>query len=100
MSATSVVVDGKRTTMAGSVSRPEFLYRKRGGAVGDASKVAGGAAAGAVVGGLLGKGTGAAVGGVLGGAVGAQRAVETKDRDIIVKPGSTVTVTLREELTR
>jgi hypothetical protein len=100
MSATSVAVEGKRTTLAGSVSRPEFLYRKRGGAVGDASKVAGGAAAGAVVGGLLGKGTGAVIGGVLGGAVGTQRAVETKDRDIIVKPGSVVTVTLKEELTR
>jgi hypothetical protein len=100
LSATSVTVDGKRTTLAGSVSKPEFLYRKRGGAVGDASKVAGGAAAGAVIGGLLGKGTGAVVGGVLGGAVGTQRAIETKDRDIIVKPGSTVTVTLKEELSR
>jgi len=100
MSATSVVVDGKRTTMAGTVSRPEFLYRKRGGAVGDASKVGAGAAAGAIVGGLIGKGTGAVVGGVLGGAVGTQRAIETKDRDIIVKPGTTVTVTLREDLTR
>lgn len=100
MSATSVVVDGKRTTMAGTVSRPEFLYRKRGGALGDASKVGAGAAAGAIVGGLIGKGTGAVVGGVLGGAVGTQRAVETKDRDIIVKPGTTVTVTLREDLTR
>ena len=100
MSATSVLVDGKRTTLAASVSKPEFLYRKRGGALGDASKVAGGAAAGAVVGGLLGKGTGAAIGGVLGGAVGTQRAIETKDRDIIVKPGSAVTVTLKEELTR
>ena len=100
LSATSVSVDSKRTTMAGSVSKPEFLYRKRGGAVGDASKVAGGAAAGAVVGGLLGKGTGAVIGGVLGGAVGTQRAIETKDRDIIVKPGSSVTLTLKEELTR
>lgn len=93
----SVSLDGKRKAIVASVSKPEFLYRKRGGALGDASKVAGGAAAGAVVGGLLGKGTGAAIGGVLGGAVGTQRAIETKDRDIIVKPGSTVTLTLKEE---
>ncbi len=93
----SVSLDGKRKAIVASVSKPEFFYRKRGGALGDASKVAGGAAAGAVVGGLLGKGTGAAIGGVLGGAVGTQRAIETKDRDIIVKPGSAVTLTLKEE---
>lgn len=93
----SVSIDGKRKAIVASVSKPEFLYRKRGGALGDASKVAAGAGAGAIVGGLLGKGTGAAIGGVLGGAVGTQRAIETKDRDIIVKPGSTVTLTLKEE---
>jgi hypothetical protein len=96
----SVTVGEQRKAIVASVSKPEFLYRKRGGALGDASKVAGGAAAGAIIGGLLGKGTGAAVGGVLGGAVGTQRAIETKDRDIIVKPGSVVTVTLKEAFER
>jgi uncharacterized protein YcfJ len=40
--------------------------------------------------------TGAIIGGVLGGAVGAQRAVETKDRDVVLPQGTTVTLSLDE----
>ncbi|HEX5632168.1 MAG TPA: hypothetical protein VFX50_03035, partial [Gemmatimonadales bacterium] len=97
---TSVAIGDASHDIAGTVKNPEFAYRKRGGALGDASKVAGGAAAGAIVGGLLGKGTGAAIGGVVGGAVGTQRAIETKDRDIILAPGSEMTVTLSSTFTR
>ena len=53
------------------------------------------AAVGAVVGRVLGGSTkGAVIGGVIGGAVGAQRAVETKDRDVVLPSGTTVTLVL------
>ena len=54
---------------------------------------------GAVVGRVIGGSTkGAIIGGVIGGAVGTQRAVETKDRDVVVPQGTTVTLTLDEKL--
>ena len=37
---------------------------------------------------------GAIIGGIIGGAVGAQRAVETKDRDVVLPQGSGLTLTL------
>ena len=55
------------------------------------------AAVGAVVGRVLGGSTkGAVIGGVIGGAVGTQRAVETKDRDVVLPAGTTVSVVLDE----
>ena len=65
---------------------------------GDIAKPAAGAAVGAVVGRVLGGSTkGAIIGGVLGGAVGAQRAVETKDRDVVLPQGTTVTLSLDQQ---
>ncbi len=69
-----------------------------GVAAGDVAKVGAGAAVGAVVGRVLGGSKGTIIGGVLGGAVGAQRAVETKDRDIVVASGSPIRVELRDKL--
>lgn len=70
-----------------------------GVAAGDVAKVGAGAAAGAIVGRVLGGSKGTIIGGVLGGAVGAQRAVETKDRDIVVASGSPIKVELRDRFT-
>jgi hypothetical protein len=97
---TSVEIGGVPYDVAGTIANPAFTYKKRGSALGDAAKPAAGAAAGAVVGGLLGKGTGAVIGGVIGGAVGTQRMVETKDRDIVVAPGSTATIELTSAFKR
>jgi hypothetical protein len=36
------------------------------------------------------------IGGVIGGAVGTQRAVETKDRDVVLPEGTTVSLVLDE----
>ena len=41
---------------------------------------------------------GAIIGGIIGGAVGTQRAIETKDRDVVVPQGTTVTLTLDDKL--
>jgi hypothetical protein len=62
--------------------------------VNDVAKVGVGAGAGAVAGRVLGGSKGTVIGGVLGGAVGAQRAVETKDRDVVVASGSTARIVL------
>jgi hypothetical protein len=62
--------------------------------VNDVAKVGVGAGAGAVAGRVLGGSKGTVIGGVLGGAVGAQRAVETKDRDVVVAAGSTARIVL------
>ena len=97
---TSVDIGGVPYDVAGTIANPAFTYTKRGSVLGDAAKPAAGAAAGAVVGGLLGKGTGAVIGGVVGGAVGTQRMVETKDRDIVVAPGSTATIELTSAFKR
>ena len=70
-----------------------------GVAAGDVAKVGAGAAAGAIVGRVLGGSKGTIIGGVLGGAVGAQRAVETKDRDIVVASGTPIRVELRDQFT-
>jgi len=70
-----------------------------GVAAGDVAKVGAGAAAGAIVGRVLGGSKGTIIGGVLGGAVGAQRAVETKDRDIVVASGTPIRVELRDRFT-
>ena len=39
------------------------------------------------------------IGGIIGGAVGTQRAVETKDRDVVLPQGTSVTLTLDQSLT-
>ena len=100
MSTQNVSIDGAKYPLVGTVSTPAFTYKHRGSSLGDAAKVAGGAGAGAVVGGLIGKGTGAVIGGVVGGAVGAQRMSQTKDNDIIVAPGTPITIMLNEPFTR
>jgi hypothetical protein len=58
------------------------------------------AAGGAVAGRVLGGSKGTVIGGVLGGAVGAQRAVETKDRDVVVAAGSTARIELTSRFER
>jgi hypothetical protein len=71
----------------------------RGTDANDVAKVAGGTAAGAIVGRVLGGSSkGAIIGGIIGGAVGAQRAVETKDRDVVLPAGTSVTLTLDQKM--
>ncbi|HTC25289.1 MAG TPA: hypothetical protein VK688_13085 [Gemmatimonadales bacterium] len=92
-----ISVNGKTYALDASIDSVarELVGRKTN--VGDIAKVGAGTAIGAVVGRVIGGSTkGAIIGGVLGGAVGAQRAVETKDRDVVVPAGSSVHLTLRQ----
>jgi len=94
-----ISVNGKTYAIDATVDQVarELVGRKTN--AGDIAKVGAGTGIGAIVGRVIGGGTGGAVvGGVIGGAVGAQRAVETKDRDVVVAAGSKIQLTLREKL--
>ena len=96
---TSLAINGASQPLPASISGVKTQLQGRGTGAGDVAKVGAGTAAGAIVGRVLGGSTkGAIIGGVIGGAVGAQRAVETKDRDIVVPQGSSVTLKLDEKL--
>lgn len=97
----SVVIAGKSYPLSAAISGIDTRLEGRKTNAGDVGKVGAGTAAGAVVGRVLGGSTkGAIIGGVIGGAVGAQRAVETKDRDIVVPEGTKVTLSLTNDFQR
>jgi hypothetical protein len=94
---TSVVVNGTSHPISARIDSVGTHLQGRKTNAGDVAKPAAGAAVGAVVGRVLGGSTkGAIIGGVLGGAVGAQRAVETKDRDVVLPEGTTVVLVLEQ----
>ncbi|HEU4588324.1 MAG TPA: hypothetical protein VFS11_06735 [Gemmatimonadales bacterium] len=95
-----VKINGKSYKLAANIDAVATELRGRSTNAGDIAKVGAGTAVGAVVGRVLGGSTkGAVIGGVIGGAVGAQRAVETKDRDVVVPAGASIKLTLKEPLT-
>jgi hypothetical protein len=97
---TSVSINGQSYPIAASIQRVDTRLEGRKTNAGDIAKVGGGAAAGAILGRVLGGSTkGAVIGGVIGGAVGTQRAVETKDRDVVLPAGTAVTLVLDESFT-
>jgi hypothetical protein len=97
---TAVSINGRSHPISATIEGVTTELQGRGTNAGDIAKPAAGAAVGAVVGRVLGGSSkGAIIGGVLGGAVGAQRAVETKDRDVVLPQGTTVTVSLNERFT-
>jgi hypothetical protein len=92
---TSVSINGQSYPVVASIQHVDTKLEGRKTNAGDVAKPAAGAAVGAVVGRVLGGSTkGAVIGGVIGGAVGAQRAVETKDRDVVLPEGTSVTLVL------
>jgi hypothetical protein len=97
---TQVSINGRSYPLAASIDRVDTKLEGRGTNAGDIAKPAAGAAVGAVVGRVLGGSSkGAVIGGVIGGAVGAQRAVETKDRDVVLPQGTAVTISMDEPFT-
>ena len=99
LDAVGVEVGGTEKPIVASISSVRTRLEGSGTDANDVAKVAGGTAAGAIVGRVLGgSGKGAIIGGIIGGAVGAQRAVETKDRDVVLPQGTSVTLTLDDKL--
>jgi hypothetical protein len=99
LDAVGVEVGGKETPIVATITGAKTALQGRGTDANDVAKVAGGTAAGAIVGRVLGGSSkGAIIGGIIGGAVGAQRAVETKDRDVVLPAGTSVTLTLDQKM--
>jgi hypothetical protein len=99
LDAVGVEVGGTERPIVATISGVRTKLQGRGTDVNDVAKVAGGTAAGAVVGRVLGGSSkGAIIGGIIGGAIGTQRAVETKDRDVVLPQGTTVTLTLDQQM--
>ena len=99
LDAVGVEVGGSERPIVATISGIRTSLQGSGTDVNDVAKVAGGTAAGAIVGKVLGGGSkGAIIGGIIGGAVGTQRAIETKDRDVVLPAGTTVTLTLDQKL--
>jgi hypothetical protein len=95
---TAVSINGTPHPITASITGVKTKLEGRGTNASDVGKVGIGTGAGAVVGRVIGGSTkGAIIGGIIGGAIGAQRAVETKDRDVVLPQGTTVTVTLDEK---
>jgi hypothetical protein len=96
---TSVAINGTSQPLAASISGVTTKLEGRGTNAGDIAKVGVGTGVGAVVGRVIGGSSkGAIIGGIIGGAVGTQRAVETKDRDVVLPQGTSVTLTLDDKL--
>jgi hypothetical protein len=99
LDAVGVEVNGKETPMVATISGVKTKLQGRGTDANDIAKVGAGTAAGAIVGRVLGGSSkGAIIGGIIGGAVGTQRAIETKDRDVVLPQGTSVTLTLDQKL--
>jgi hypothetical protein len=96
---TSIAINGVSKSLPASISGVTTKLEGRKTNAGDVAKVGAGTGVGAVVGRVIGGSTkGAIIGGIIGGAVGTQRAIETKDRDVVVPQGTTVTLTLDDKL--
>jgi hypothetical protein len=100
LNVADITVNGRSYGINASIDSVSRSLKGRGTNEGDIAKVGAGTAIGAVVGRVVGGSTkGAVIGGVIGGAVGTQRAVETKDRDVVVPAGSRIIFTLTEKFT-
>jgi hypothetical protein len=97
----SITVPGHSYAVRADVGPVPHELRGRGVTSGEVEKVGAGAAAGAVVGGVVtGKTKGAVIGGVIGAAGGTVVAAQTASRDVVVTPGTLLTLVLREPVTR
>lgn len=97
----SITVPGHSYAVRADVGPVPHELRGRGVTAGEVEKVGAGAAAGAVVGGVVtGKTKGAVIGGVIGAAGGTVVAAHTASRDVVVTPGTLLTLVLREPVTR
>jgi hypothetical protein len=97
---TKISINGNSQPLVASISSVHTQLEGRSTNAGDVAKVGAGTAVGAIVGRVIGGSTkGAVIGGVIGGAVGTQRAIETKDRDVVLPQGTTVTLSLDQSFT-
>lgn len=99
LQATSVNVKGRIYALDADVDPVAHELKGRGVTAGEVEKVGVGTAIGAIGGRIIGGNTkGAVIGGVVGAGAGTAVAVQTASRDVIVRPGTPVKITLRGTL--
>jgi hypothetical protein len=99
LQANSVNVKGRVYTLDADVDPVAHELKGRGVTAGEAEKVGVGTAIGAIGGRLIGgNAKGAVIGGIVGAGAGTAVAVQTASRDVIVRPGTSVKITLRGTL--
>jgi len=97
--ATSVNVKGRTYALDADVDPVAHELKGRGVTAGEAEKVGVGTAIGAIGGRIIGGNTkGAVIGGIVGAGAGTAVAVQTASRDVVVRPGTPVKITLRGTL--
>jgi hypothetical protein len=95
----SVNVRGRIYALDADVDPVAHELKGRGVTAGEAEKVGVGTAIGALGGRIIGGNTkGAVIGGIVGAGAGTAVAVQTASRDVVVRPGTTVKITLRGTL--
>ena len=95
----SVNVRGRIYALDADVDPVAHELKGRGVTAGEAEKVGVGTAVGAIGGRIIGGNTkGAVIGGLVGAGAGTAVAVQTASRDVVVRPGTTVKITLRGTL--
>jgi hypothetical protein len=99
LEAKSVNVKGRIYALDADVDPVAHELKGRGVTAGEVEKVGVGTAIGAIGGRIIGGNTkGAVIGGVVGAGAGTAVAVQTASRDVVVKPGTPVKITLRGTL--
>ena len=99
LDATSVTVAGTTYDLAARVGAVPHTLKGRGITKSAVGNVAVGTAAGAVIGQLVGhSGKSTVIGGAIGAVAGGARAATVADRDVIVTPGTPITLTLTQSL--
>lgn len=99
LQATSVNVKGRIYALDADVDPVAHELKGRGVTAGEVEKVGVGTAIGAIGGRIIGGNTkGAVIGGVVGAGAGTAVAVQTASRDVVVRPGTPVKITLRGTL--
>ena len=99
LQATSVNVKGRIYALDADVDPVAHEPKGRGVTAGEAEKVGVGTAIGVIGGRIIGGNTkGAVIGGVVGAGAGTAVAVQTASRDVVVRPGTPVKITLRGTL--
>jgi hypothetical protein len=99
LEAQDVTIAGQTLAINGTATEAtvEHVLEGQGVTAGAAARVGGGAVGGAILGKVIGGKTGAIIGGAAGAAGGAVAARQSADRDIVVRPGNRVTMTLSSD---
>ena len=98
--AKRVDVGGKSYPLAAAATSYQYEMKPHAIGVSEVAKTGVGAVVGGVVGHAVAGDAGTVVGAVGGGVVGAEIAAKDLDRDLVVRTGSRVTLTLREAFVR